>query len=270
MKITSNVEEWKRAVRGHAKQVRFAGRQALNATAYSARGALRDEMEKRFKGVTPFIKRAVEVSLATSENLQAAVYLRYPGGKGVDPNSVLQAEIVGGPRNDKRAELAFKRIGLMAPGEYMVPGRDFPQEKIDAYGNVKGSFITQLISYFQAFGEVGYRANMTDKRKRQLAKFGKNERGFRTIGGVQYFVSRGRGTYFGRGSWKHGQDQRLPAGIWARSGLHGMKIKPIFLFVRRPRYKAVLPFDDIVLQSAAEAFPIHMRKRYEVAISTAR
>ena len=32
-------------------------------------------------------------------------------------------------------------------------------------GSALGAFLVQLISYFQAFGEQGYRANMTGKRR---------------------------------------------------------------------------------------------------------
>jgi hypothetical protein len=282
MKALTNAGEVRKDLATGRKQTRYAGMRTLNDVAFQARRDVQIEMRKVFDRPTPFVLNAVTVEMATRDRLEASVYLRYPGGKGVDPNSVLQAEIEGGRRNDKRMERALQRLGVLNSGWQVVPATPLMSGsaqgpaagvlagKVDQYGNVKGSFIVQLISYFQGFGEQGYRANMTDKRKRTLAKRGTNARGFVEIRGVQYFISRGRGNWFGRGAWRQGRDQHLPPGIWARSGVHGSKLTPIMMFVRRPIYRQRLDFEGIVMDTAGREFEPLMAWRLEDAMASSR
>lgn len=278
IRVTSNVAEITKAYQGLEKQVRFGARSALNNVAAEARRQVQAEMRRVFDRPTPFVLNSVKVDWATREHPTADVFVSYPGGKGVDPNSVLRAEFEGGRRNDKRMERAFQRIGLLSPGLQAVPASGIPGDKLDRFGNVKGSFIVQLISYFGAFSEQGYRANMTPKRKKALAKRGRSEKGYATIRGVEYFVSRGRGTFAGRGAQRMGemagdrrrQEQHLPAGIWSRSGVHGSIIKPIIMFVRRPQYRVAMSFDRVVIEVAARELDTIMQWKIEEALATAR
>lgn len=207
----------------------------INSAAFAVRGAEQRAMGGVFDRPTRFVTGNLWVEQATPARPVATVAWRYPGGKSVDPAEVIAPHVYGGQRRFKGAERALARIGAMPSGWYMVPGVAAPK---DAYGNVPGSFVVRLLSYLSAFGEQGYRANMTDKRRQKLAQRGRTDRGFATIGGVEYFVSRGPGTYFGR-------KQHLARGIWARSGIHGVVIRPVFLFVPSVNYKRRFDFYGI-------------------------
>jgi hypothetical protein len=200
--ITVDIKPLQAALNGNAKQARFAGAQALNDVGFKSRANLQAEMDAKFDRVTPYIRRSPRVTPATPETLEARIDLAYQGGKGVDPDKVLQAEIFGGSRHLKGSERALQRVGILPVGYSVVPGEACP---LDQYGNIKGSFLVQLISYFQAFGEQGYKANMTDKRKAKLAKAGVNANGFKTINGVVYFVAYGK--------LRSGPTQHLAPGI---------------------------------------------------------
>lgn len=271
MKASTNAAELRREMARYKNALRISARYALDDVAFQARTDVQIEMRRVFDRPTPFVLRSVRVETTRrvkdtqavvsrvmgvqfDKAATAYVFVDYPGGKAVDPNSVLMAEIEGGRRNDKRMERALQRLGVLNTGWQVVPASGLPADKIDAYGNVKGSFVVQIISYLQGFGEQGYRANMTAKRKAQLAKRGRSERGFVQIRGVEYFVSRGKGTWFGRRSWRGGMEQHLPPGIWQRSGIHGSNIKPVFLFVRRPAYRQRLDFEGVVLGTANREF----------------
>lgn len=261
-------------VRNLPKQLRYAAALALADVGKAARADLVAEASRTFDKPTPFTLRALRSRpssrWARPDRLVETILPEYPGGKAVDPADVLRAEVLSGARKLKRSERAFQRVGILPQGMAMVPARGLVDgPKGDGYGNVKGSFLVQLISYFQAFGEQGYRANMKDKRKRALAKFGKSAGGFRQIRGVQYFVSKGRGEFAGRGSWQNGQQQRLAAGIWQRSGTHGSDVKPVFLFVRQPRYAARFRMGDVIQRAAAE-LPRRFEQRLRQALATAR
>lgn len=270
MKGSTNQADFKRQLQTMRRQAPWAGMLALNDVARQAQTDVQIQMRQRFDRPTPFVLRSVSVQLATRDKLEASVFIRYPGGKGVDPNRVLKAEFEGGLRSDKRMERALQRIGVLNRGWQVVPASGMPADKLDQWGNVKGSFIVQLISYFQAFGEQGYRSNMTAQRKRRLAKRGRTEGGSLEIRGVEYFISRGKGNWFGRGSWRRGMDQHLPAGIWMRQGIHGSDIKPIFMFTVRPRYRLAIDFAATVLDTGRRELQALYDWRLQDAMATAR
>ena len=201
---------------------------ALNDAAFKVRRAYQDDMRKVFDRPTSYIVNSVRVERASASKLVAIVEPRYQGGKGVEPEKILQAHIDSGRRRNKRSEVALERAGILPPGyQTAIPREPWPGSD-DGRGNLRGPFIVQLLSYFRAFSEQGYRANMTDKRRKQLAKVSVSAAGVRTIGGVQFFVAYGR--------LRSGRGQHLEPGIWARTGPQGMNIRPVLLFVRRGNY----------------------------------
>ena len=242
--VTIDLSEVQKMLSDMPNTVRTAARNTLNDGAFFARDRVYDKMREKFKGgPTPYSLRAFKVDKADKQTLQASTGLRVDGaGKGGLYEKVLGHLFTGGSREYKRMEGAFYRLGLLNAGYAMVPAAGCP---LDAFGNPKPSFITQLISYFGGFSEQGYRANMTDKRKRSLAKAGKTESGYKTINGVVYFISRGPGNWFGARSWQQGKYQHLPAGIWQKTGIHGVKVQPVFLFAKRGNYKQIINLEEI-------------------------
>ena len=135
---------------------------AINDTAFEARVDLQEAMRQEFDRVTPYMVRSVWVAKATVENQTATVWPRYMGGKGVDPAKILLAQVRGGPRRNKRFEVALQRAGLLPQGMAAVPAGGLDPAHVDAYGNVKGSFIVQLLSYLKALDQRhGDKSNMS-------------------------------------------------------------------------------------------------------------
>lgn len=250
MKITASIDlkEVTKLLGDTPNTIRTAARNTLNDSAFYGRDRVYDKMRSAFKGgATPFSLRSFRVDKADKENLVASVGLRVDGaGKGGLYNEVLEHLFHGGNRVYKKMERAFYRLGVLNSGYIMVPGAGCP---LDGFGNPAPSFITQLISYFGGFSEQGYRANMKDKRKKSLAKYGKTERGYKIINGIVYFISRGPGNWFGGRSWAQGRTQHLPAGIWRKTGMYGVKVQPVFLFVRRGGYQQIINLEDIAQQT---------------------
>lgn len=240
------------------KQVRFAASQAINDVAFKARAAVQREMDTKFDRVTPYIRRSVFVTESTPDTLVATVEPKYQGGKGIDPAKVLQAQVFGGSRRQKGSEKAMQSAGILPAGYSMVPGQQCP---LDAYGNIKGSFLVQLISYFQAFGEQGYKANMTDRRKKNLAEVGTTASGYKTINGVIYFVAYGR--------LRGGRGAHLAPGIWSKTGIHGVDVKPIIMFVRKPNYSMRLDFNGVAEKEVNNTFQAAFATRFDRAMRTA-
>lgn len=223
-------------------QIKDAAAKALNDTAFKVRKAMQDDFTKSFDRLTPYIKNSVRVKQATPDKLVATIAPDIVVDKGVDPQSVLRAQAMGGPRRDKRSEKLLRAAGILPAGyQTVIPGDKyggpFPGSD-DGRGNLKGSFMQQLLSYFQSFSEVGSKANMKQKRKDKLHGYGVSANGYKTINGVVYFVAYGK--------LRSGPSSHLAPGIWAKKGTHGANLKPVLMFVRSPNFTARLSDERIV------------------------
>lgn len=218
------------------RKIRVAAKSALNVAARSASEATKREMRGVFDRPTPWVLGGVRYVKATDQKLEAVVDFDQWGNKtAVTVGHVLEAEIAGGNRKHKRHEVALQRAGILPAGYYIVPG---DAAQIDAYGNMKGSQIVQIMAWFQSFDRYsGDNKNMTDKRMRNLGKDKRNgQRGF------QYFALQNR-----RGG--------LPPGIYQRfTFAHGSAIKPVMIFVRSPAYRKRLDFYGVADRVARAEF----------------
>lgn len=236
----------------------YAAASALTQVAENARMDTVREMRSKLKVPTEWTLRSMWKKPATKTDLTAMVYLKDGGGSrrytdprfpamgkafvaaGQNTKAIIGHLFSGGTREWKRFEDRMKRAGLLPVGMAAVPGEG---ARLDANGNIPRAFIVQMLAYFRSLRE----GSMDDAHR---AKFGKKMGKAVGIGGAQvdYFISRGKGQWFGRRSWKHGRAQHLPPGIWQRSqSAYGTSIKPIIMFVPRPsRYKQYFDLPAIV------------------------
>ena len=254
MQITIDVSDFVRKaaeLRGFGSQVRFATARALTQTAVAGRDAVRAEMDRAFDRPTPWAKRMVRYEPATKESLEARVLLSEDTSKNTSAAVALRHEVEGGSRNWKRFEFALQRSGYLGADEIAVPGG---AAKIDAYGNMARSQIIQILAYFQAFSQSGYRANTTAKRKAKLAKGTRNTQGWR----FWYKRDRrGRGIYL--------STRKLLEGKYVHEDM-----KPVLMFVRRGNYRARLDMAGAVERVARASFQGSFDSALAAAIRTAR
>ena len=238
---------------------------ALNDTGFEIRRAMQDEMRAVFDRPTDYILRSPFVRMATAAKLSVTIEPTYMGGKGVDPQKILDAQTWGGRRRDKRSEVALKRAGILPAGyQTAIPdearGGPYPGSD-DGKGNLRGPFLVQLISYFQAFGEQGYKANMSDKGYLRV------HRGTKKQAGRRYFVTYGKTRGGPRITQKGEQDERtahLAPGIWAASGTGGADVRPVLMFVRPKRgYQPRFDMDKVAKRADATAY-LERRIRYRL------
>lgn len=256
----SGLDKLENFLRDFPAQARRAGAKALTYTANGVRFDIQRDMDRQIKGgPTAYTRRAFKTIDASEARLVATVALREDSpAKGTPWDKALAHLFTGGTRTWKRMEGAFRAIRALPPGYMMVPGAGCP---LDAYGNPPRALVVRLISYFKAFGEQGYRANMTDKRKARLAAWSTTASGYKTIGGVEYFISYGRAGRPGGDRFVHGHfDQHLPMGIWSRTGLHGRDIKPVFLFVRKGVWSRKFDVSAIAVRTVSRVGAANLRK----------
>lgn len=258
LEYTSTAKEGARWLSRGERQVPYATSLALNRTASAIQKALVEQMGQVFDRPTPYTLRSLRLQRATKQNLTASVAYKDFAGKGTAASKYLRPQVDGGKRRQKRFENALGRIG---PSGYYVPAGGADQ---DAYGNMSRGQIVKLLSYLQAFGEQGYRANATDKSRARTAKVRRSEAGYRRINGVVYFISRGKGTVSGN------RTQHLPAGVWRKTGTHGADVAPVLLHVDNVNYTKRLPFYETADEVYGKRFEDEFTQAFEQAMATAR
>lgn len=255
--LSSNADEvakWLNVVA--ERHIPYAVRRAINTTAQDVVREEREEILRVFDRPNPVTQRAVSVwNGATKERSQAIININDEKGKAFTPPSYwLWTEVEGGRRGPKRYERALQAAGVMPQGWVSVPGRG---AEIDQYGNVKAGTITQILSWFRAFREQGFRANATDKTRASRWKGTKRRTGWRFLA-----------------SLPNNRADNLPYGIWreinAGPGAKSRTLHPVLFFVPAATYRRRLDFYGIAEKTAATQFPVRLDEAMAHAIATAR
>ena len=226
------------------KNIQFATAKALTKTAVLVKEAEINEMRDVFDRPKPNTLNSLYIKPATPASLTATVGIKDFAGKGIPASKYLAAQIKGGSRRLKRFEKALQSVGALPPGYRAVPG---DAAKMDAFGNMQGGQIVQILSFFKAFPEAGYKANMTDKRKARLA------RGTKKTPGFAYFCGR--------------PGDRLPLGIWQR---FNTGIKPVIIFVPSTSYEAIFDFEYVARSTVNKVWHEEFTKALSGALSPTR
>lgn len=248
--IRSNIDEVLKNLNDIAKkQIPYAVSLALNRTGQKVKDALIKSMKESFDRPTPFTLNALQHTPSTKKTLTTVVCLKTPVRLSQRQHYFVP-NILGVNREYKAFERALFRIGILPAGMMAVPGS---AANIDLYGNMSRGQIIQILSYFKAFGEQGYKANITEARKKRLAKGSKKK-----IGYTYFVLQRPRG--------------RLPAGIYQRfSFAMGTAIKPILIFVPASmRYKKRWDFFGIGRRVVEKEFENEFIRALLEAIKTAK
>jgi hypothetical protein len=219
------------------KQVTFATAVALTRTAQLVKKGELEVMRKRLDRPTPTTLNSLYVTPATKQKLSAKVWFKDAWGSGVPADTYMQPAVYGGTRRHKRLEKALIARGILQPGQFAIPAKEF----LNQYGNITGGLAKKVLSGLGAAETVsGYQANATGSRRSR--KKGNAERFFVLDG-----LDRSRG-------------------IWERKGTAwGDAIRPVFLFGDAPRYKVRIPFQKI----AENIVKANLDKQFEVALQQA-
>lgn len=191
---------------------------AMNMTAKQVKEELIEEMKKIFDNPTPFTLNSLFVIPAKPDKLIVAIKIKDFAGKGTPASKYLSAQIEGGTRTAQGKEKKLRNIGKLNPNKYAMPGKGV---KLNKYGNIPGSKITQILSSLKAFEEVGYQMNRT----KDSIKRNPNQN--------KYFVIH------------DGSKSHLKPGVYYRSGKNGKNIKPILMFTKAPHYNKKFKFYEL-------------------------
>lgn len=209
-------------VRGVPERViPYAASTALTRVASQGRAAVLAEMPKVFDRPTPYALRSTRVVASTITTLTARVQVNEDAtNNGTPAEKFLFPEVFGGPRNEKRFERTMRYSGVLARGEYAMPGEEAP---LDSYGNFRASELQRIFTAIRSSFDP-YQNKTTSKRSRKNAK------------NAPYYAGAVRGQ---RGVWK--RERR--------------KLRPILIFTSAaPQYRRRLDFEGIVRRTAEANF----------------
>lgn len=213
------------------RDIRTGAAIGLTRLASAGKREVDRKMARELDRPTPWAMKAIGIKMASRDavELAATVELRDEGlGKGGNFRTVLGPLFRGGPRGMKRFERQWEREGLLLPGQQAVAARGWR----DRYGNLPAKNIVEITSFFDLFGEQGYRANMGPKGRARFAR--KNA--------LRFFVARR-----GRAKTSH-----LAPGIYAATaGDNGAnQIAPVVLFTERQNYRKQFDLPGVVIATA--------------------
>jgi hypothetical protein len=258
------VKEYADMLANAGKQAPYATMLGLNDLAFMIREAEVKTISEVFDRPKPQTVRNVWVRKATKQNLSTTISFN----QIFDGDEYMITEIEGGARKMKRSEKLL--------GRYFVPGAG---AKLDKYGNMLGSQITQILSQLGRFGEVGYAMNQTARSKGRSRGAKKSTEYFMVtkksgglVPGVYQRIQSGVG--FG------GQTSRsLPAGSFQKgrssgkyaSVIRGRGVIPVMIFVNKPpTYSKRFPFYDVGQRVVDANGTAVLKQAIDRAMSTAR
>ena len=185
-------------------QLPFLAALTVNRLANATKAGLRQEMQDRFRRVSPFTLRSLEqIHLATKAEPWTTIQHWPYGSKGNAPADYLRPQITGGSVFKTRFQGRLNRELQNYNGAYMQPLEDSPAAKLDARGRVKAS------QYVEALWGV--------KAMESLRASGRPGK-YKTEGSYKYMPYLG---IHSSGNKKRGGNQRrrlLKPGIYRRMG----------------------------------------------------
>lgn len=226
-----------RSLSSTAKQVRNAEMVALTRTGYDARKAVQAEMRQVFDRPTRYSLNAFEVIGATKTKLEARVAQKIAVGGG-KPRDWFNPQVFGGPRKAKAFERALSaRLGLPIGSTFFLPG---PGAKLDAYGNISGGQLGQILS------DLG--ARQTDRAQNATERSRKRNKRARHVvigrpGGRRYFI-----------------------GV-----RDGSKVTCVLTVTNEvPTYRPRFDFFGVAMRAARRHFPMQFERAFKAATSSRR
>lgn len=149
-------------------QIPYATALALTWTAKDVLAAEKRTMGQVFDRPTPFSKNAFQIVPATKTRLVASVVQKTATGTS-HPRNWFIPQVFGGARRHKAFERHLIAVGAMPSNLYAVPSRACPK---DAYGNVRGSVIMQILSDLGAqVVDVWQNASARSRRRNRRERF---------------------------------------------------------------------------------------------------
>lgn len=217
------------------QQLPFAASQALNDTAYEGLAAIKAQTAQVFDKPTRFTLNYFMVWRADKRTLEARIQPRPSAGR----KHYLKVQESGGQRPATGVErLMSSRLAYEGLIAAVTPARG---ARLDSFGNWSSGERNQVLS------ALGAQRDATANTTAASAK--------RKRGRASYFVPRNGG---------------LSPGVYRRTSPGAEPEKVLNFLDSMPSYAARFGFEDVIEDLWRTRLPVHLRRRLDAAIASAR
>lgn len=232
------IKELSEKLKGMEKTIQLATNRAIKDTAFEARTEVQAEMRKVFDRPTPWAIDTVRVDASKKEGMDRSRRNDVVIGLTSTRNNTAskwkspefaKPQVEGGERGIKRIERILRSAGILPSGMSVAPAKE---AWLDQYGNLNGQEINQII---RSVGGWGDRSQIMGFKKGHL----------RTAKQNRYFVQ-----------YKQGR----PYGIFEVLGKGN--IRAVIIFIKKPYYKRLLNFYQVVQNTFLARFNKNFKQRF--------
>lgn len=244
------------------KQLPFATALALTRTAKDVAAKEKEEMASVFDRPTKYTLNSLQVTPAKKQKLEALVWFKNPPRLG-DKEHYLVPQVFGGSR-------PLKRFEKMLGNRYLMPGAGAP---LDRYGNIKPSFLVQLLSSLGRISERGFAMNRTAKSAKGGAMrdfFLLQEQRGGLAPGVYRRVARAGTNFKGAGKGAFAFQKGAARGGRQHSVIRARGVMPVLVAGKPPNYSQLFKFFEVAEKVASERLDSNFAKAFEDAMRTAK
>jgi hypothetical protein len=139
-------------------------------------------------------------------------------------------------RQQKKTEYLLTRMGFLPPGWVTVPGT-YTKARLDAYGNMPGSYYKQIIRNLSIKNTRGPPKPVSMASRNRAARMGVE---------TEFFAVPPGKNALGRNGG------HLPAGVYKRQGRGGKVLLQYLIFVARAKYRQRLDIQKEATEAIAE------------------
>lgn len=253
-----------------SRELPFALRDALNATAKNVYFAERDEMQRAFDRPIPWTLNAFRIEKANSQNLVAIVHQK----ESAATRDYLKRQATGGPRNNTGYEGQL-RLHWPTADTFgaLVPGND---AEIDRFGNWNKGQMTAVMA---ALGAMRDRQSNQTKTSRATEKAKRERKKFRKLLGMQppketqarasWETAIQKADVGGRRYFVPKQGSALTPAVYSRDSSGQLRVI-LAMTAAAPVYPVRFEFEKVARETATRAFPEHFARAMAQSLATAR
>lgn len=245
MKIEFNKRELDRALKTldnlDSKSQREILVKSVNDSLRSTLEMMRSDLPKFIDRPKAITLRSLYVAFMSTSNLKNAfIAFKFNLGKKEAGHHWVAPLVFGGRGKEKGLDKILKSFGILPDGYTAIPTKDI---RLDGYGNVRGKYVTKMISYLKINMDTTQNRNSKNESKRRKQTM------------QRWFIVR------------INNNNKIKPGIYESGGSSfNRKVRMVFMF-KKVSYKKIYPFFETAQAYASKLLQLRISERFKSAMS---